>query len=220
MTDSLLHLLHINSPALPIGAFAFSQGLEYAIESGWVKDGVSCQEWLEGMMLTSLQFTDLAIIAAAYRALEKDHIEQWQRWNKMAIAVRETHELREEERQTGKTLLRLLKSLEVDTTPLNTHEPSYIGLYALASYRWQIPLAQVTQGFLWSWCENQVAAASKLIPLGQTDGQKTLLHLMPTMKQAAQNALLVDDSQIGFSVPAQSLASALHEEQYSRLFRS
>lgn len=220
MTDSLLRLLHLSSPALPIGAFAFSQGLEFAIESGWVKDGVSCREWLEGMLVTSLQYTDLAIIAAAYRALEKGDSEQWQHWNKMAIAVRETQELREEERQIGKTLLRLLESLGVDTSPLRQNEPSYIALYALASHRWHIPLEQATQGFLWSWCENQVAAACKLIPLGQTEGQKTLINLMPMMKQVAQQALHVEESQIGFSVPAQTLASSLHEEQYSRLFRS
>ena len=93
-------------------------------------------------------------------------------------------------------------------------------MFALATTAWNVPLDEALDGYLWSWCENQVAAAVKLVPLGQTDGQRLLGALADRFSEAVEVARGLDDEDLGSSLPGVALASMLHETQYSRLFRS
>lgn len=218
---SLLHLLHLVSPALPVGAYAYSQGLEYAIDSGWVGNTTAVEDWLSGIMTHSLATTDLPILLRCYNAWQQDDIQQVYYWNRYLRACRETRELLMEDEQLGQALWRLLSALGLPQAQQAWPQPPcFACLFALAGSYWQIPLAQLMEGFVWSWLENQVAAATKLVPLGQTQAQQLLLALMPQVSPSCQAAQALSDDDIGQGLPGLAMASSLHETQYSRLFRS
>lgn len=220
-----LHLLHLVSPALPVGAYAYSQGLEWAIEDGWLRDKqnprslLPLQHWLEGLLHYGLATLDLPVLARCIAAWERRDVAAVQYWNDYLRAARETHELLLEDEQMGMALARLLKDLGLARAE-NLTSPSYVSQFALACQHWQIDTPRALSGFAWSWLENQVAAATKLVPLGQTEAQQLLLVIMPCIQPACANALRLHDANLGLSLPGLAFASAQHERQYSRLFRS
>jgi len=218
---ALLHLCHLVSPALPIGAYAYSQGLEYAVEAGWVHDESSIRDWLEGLSRYSLGTLDLPILLRLYRAWKINDSIGVRYWTGILIAARETHELREEERHLGRALARVLATLDFDEASHWAEEtPALSTMFSLAAVRWSIPEHDTLCGYLWAWCENQVLAAIKLVPLGQSSGQRLLHHLIASIPAITEHALSLDDPSIGVGTVSQALASALHESQYTRLFRS
>ncbi|MBR9885874.1 MAG: urease accessory protein UreF, partial [Oceanospirillales bacterium] len=130
--------------------------------------------------------------------------------------------LRAEERQRAQALLRLLPALDVDIpeTLKAAVGQTQLGGMALAARHWEIDCRSLCRGYLWSWLENAVMAGVKLVPLGQTDGQRLLMVLSDQLPTLLDDALHLDDRAIGSSTPAMAIASSLHETQYSRLFRS
>lgn len=222
LSPTLLHLLHLVSPALPVGAYAYSQGLESAVEQAWVKDVESAEEWLRGSLTIGLGHLDAPVFLRLYKAWENNEPNQVIYWNNFLLASRETSELLLEDTQMGEALLRLLNDLNVigaQTWP--PQQPvSYALVFALATQHWRIDIKQALQGLLWSWLENQVAAAIKLIPLGQTQGQQLLLKLIVDINATVEEAVLIEDDNIGWSLPRLAITSMQHETQYSRLFRS
>jgi urease accessory protein len=219
----LLRLLHLASPALPIGAFHFSQGLEYAVDVGWVRDEASALEWIGGIAQGSLTTLDLPVLYRLHAAWLLDEQESVARWNAFLLACRETSELRAEDRHLGAALLRVLAEFELRTElfpPTHHAGVAYATAFAFACARWNIAPLDVLRTYTWAWAENQVLAAIKLVPLGQSAGQR-LLHAINTQIDiwSAKAADLMD-SDIGFSACCQSLASGRHETQYTRLFRS
>lgn len=227
VTDSsvdlrLLKLMHLVSPALPIGAYAYSQGLEHAVECNWVHDITTAADWFSAVMRESMAQLDLPIMRRIHAALLGEDIGQLQYWNRYLLASRETFELHQEDTQLGLALKRLLAAIAPESiTLLNTQEEHAFGcVFTLAAAHWEIDLELLVEGFLWSWLENQVAAATKLIPLGQTDAQRLLTLLMPEIRTAVDYSRAVQDEHLGGSLPLLALGSALHETQYSRLFRS
>ena len=118
----------------------------------------------------------------------------------------------------GKALWRLLSDLDIPLPELK--EPAWISAYCIAAHQWNIGLTPAAQGFIWSWLENQLAAASKIIPLGQTQVQRLTTRLLPSIEQAVEQGLAVDITEMGMGLPGLVLGSMLHETQYSRLFRS
>jgi urease accessory protein len=221
--DALLSLMQLVSPALPIGAFAYSQGLETVIERGWVESEEAMAEWLHGVMSHSLSALEVPVLVRLYAAWQQNDEVTVEQWNDFLLASRETAELAEEERQLGRALARLLRDLNVDgAEPWSRRgkEPTLGAMFALAACRWQVPLADALRGFLWAWCENQVAAAVKLIPLGQTAGQRLLLQVRSAIAPAVAAGMALADDEIGQAPFGLSMASAWHESQYSRLFRS
>ncbi len=214
-----LHLLHLCSPALPIGAYAYSQGLEFAIDSGWLKTPEAIADWLLGLMVNTLAYTDVPILRRLYQAYADDNAAGVNEWNDYLRACRESRELLLEDEQLGGALSRLLKGLGVQVLALNA-PPTYASQFAQAGVFWGIPLDTLCQGFLWAWLENQVAAATKLVPLGQSQGQQILLSLMPYMPGVCAAAAARPDAELGRGLPGLAMASSLHEGQYSRLFRS
>ena len=220
--SALLHLLHLSSPALPVGAYAYSQGLEYAIDHGPLKTSRDVADWLRGILLNGLGALDLPILIRCYTAWQQNDFETLNYWNHYLRACRETSELLLEDEQLGMALSRLLIDLDVpaDRAKAVTAKPSFAVMFALAGCHWRIPIADLLQSFSYSWLENQVAAATKIVPLGQTAAQKLLIQLLPVIPLAIATAQTMKSDDIGASLPGQVLASTLHEYQYSRLFRS
>ena len=217
-----LRLMQLVSPALPIGGFTYSQGLEYAVEAGWVHDVSSLQDWLLGLVDDSITHLEVPVLARLYHACVSQDVAAIGGWGRHLLAARETRELRLEEQQRARALTRLLIDLDIPDAQRWGESLQYgqAAPFALAAVHWGIRLPEAALGYAWSWLENMVAAAIKLVPLGQTDGQRVLLMLAETLPDAVQHGLALDDEEIGASAPAMALASSLHETQYTRLFRS
>lgn len=218
-------LFQLISPTLPVGAFAYSQGLEMAVEKQIVVDMDSSKTWLSGLIQNNLSFVDLPLLIRLQGGLHKQDAQSFSDWNDWLIAARETRELHLESTLMAQALLRLLTSLssteDSRKIPDNLPKPlDWVSAFALACYLWQIELDDALAGFAWSWLENQVAAAIKLVPLGQTQGQQLLLELSTELETAITAAKSCIDVELGRMSPMQVMLSAQHENQYSRLFRS
>jgi urease accessory protein len=223
VTDlALLRLLQLVSPGLPIGMYCYSQGFERAVDDGWITNAAETDEWLSGLMDTCLTRIDLPILARLYDAWECGDVEKVEFWSRTLTAFRETAELRAEDRQTGQALARLLDSLAVaDMQPwIRKPEATLATVFAFAAMNWGVPRRETAMGYLWSWLENQVLCAVKLVPLGQVAGQRLLSELAGKIPVLVNEALDVADCDIGGSAFGLALASSRHEMQYSRLFRS
>lgn len=222
ITDlGVLRLLQLSSSSLPVGGFSFSQGLEYAVEAGWVKNLAHTQDWLELQLLESLARVDLPIALRLQSAIQSGDQDQFQYWNQMGLACRETKELVLAETAMGDALLQLLDRLEIPLPSCAQGiEPSFVAAFVVAADHWEIGVRSTMLGLLWSWLEAQVAAAVKLVPLGQTDAQRLLGELLATASSAIDRAESLSDEEIGSALPGLAMASTRHETQYCRLFRS
>ncbi len=221
LTDtSLIRLMQLSSASLPVGAYAFSQGLESAVESGWVTTLDETEAWLNTQIEFSLVRVDLPIIFRIRQALDKHDLASVNHWNAFLLACRETKELHLTDEATGAALKRLLKQLELESLVKELKAPSFLTVFCAAAKHWQISEEACCLGYLWSWLENQVAAATKLVPLGQTDAQILLGRMQATLPEYIESAKSIEDENMGSSLPALAIASAQHETQYSRLFRS
>ena len=212
-STSLLRLLQLASPTLPVGAYSYSQGLEAAIDAGIVIDAASAEQWISDVMDFSMTRMEAPLL---FRMI--NHASYVETLNALLLASRETAELRAETVQMGYSLNRLLPSLGIE--PLVFDEPSFPAAFAAAVNAWQIDPQEALQGYLWSWLENQVMAAVKAVPLGQTDGQRMLLSLANRIPGAVNQAITMRDEDIGSFAPGFAIFSSKHETQYSRLFRS
>ena len=219
---ALLRVLQLASPALPIGGYAYSQGMEYVVEQGWVTDLDSAAGWLDGLATRSLGFLDIPVLMRQYVALDDGDLDAVSEWNDWLLANRETAELYLEDSQQGGALLRLLCSLEIPPAlDWPRREPiALMTAFAMAGWHWQTGTRQLALGVLWSWLENQAGAATKLIPLGQTDAQRLLDRLLPRLPLIVDAATQLRDDELGAGLPGLAFASARHEHQYTRLFRS
>ena len=222
MTLALPRLLQLCSPALPVGAYAYSQGLECAVEQGWVRDEASASDWILGLMDHNLCRLDLPIFVRLYQGWQTTHLEEIRRWNARLYASREAAELQREDAHLGAALARLLIDLGIAEAEAwrNSRRVCFATMFSLAAVKWEIPLLEATAGLAWTWVENQVIAATRLIPLGQTASQRILIAAGPALIDAVQKGLALSDDDIGAAAPGLALAGALHETQYSRLFRS
>lgn len=217
----MIRLWQLISPALPIGSFSYSQSLEYAIDAGLLKTEAEIESWLKTQMRFGLAKLDLAMIYRLMRAWKTQDIDAVHKWNDTVLAYRESAELYDEDCQVGSALTRLLTDLDIDgAADWQKNKVSYVTMYALVCDRWQISDDDAVAGFIWAWCENMVAAALKLLPMGQTSGQKMLLQLGDFIEPVCQLAKATEDKELGAVLPGLAMASAFHETQYSRLFRS
>ena len=223
ITDlALLRLLQLASPSLPIGAFTYSQGIEWCVESGWIKDAEMLQNWLSDLLHTSMQQLEMPVLMRMMQAWTDDDLASLEYWSERNMAGRETSELRLEEQNRASALFRILSSLGF--VDIERHEAmiktSQAAGYSYACVSWNISPQQACLGYAWSWLENLVIAAVKLVPLGQTDGQKILMNLASEVEEVILKAGELRDEEVGCSSPALAIASAQHEIQYTRLFRS
>lgn len=219
---ALLRLLQLCSPALPVGAYAYSQGLECAVDRGWVRDEASAGDWILGLLHHTLRRLDLPIFARLHQAWQTANLAEVRRWNARLHASREAAELQREDAHLGAALARLLTDLGIAEAAEWRSAPRvcFATLFSLAAVKWAISQREAATGFAWTWVENQVTAATRLIPLGQTASQRLLVAAGPVLVDAVQEGLALADADIGAAAPGLALAGALHETQYSRLFRS
>jgi urease accessory protein len=218
-------LLQLTSPALPIGAFSYSSGLEMAIERGWVHDAMSCEAWISDALHGSVLRWDVPLWAALFRAWAAG--DDVVALNTQAITARETAELRSEHTQMGHALRRwIIDVLGAEVSPaqvaaLRAMEPiSMLTTHSLASHAMGVTLEQGALSYAFGFVENQVMAASKAVPLGQTDAQRLLRRLTKNLEADIARAVALEPADWSSAAPLVAIASMQHETQYTRLFRS
>lgn len=217
---ALLRCLQLSSPGLPIGAYSYSQGLEWAVECGWVTSETSLREWLVEQLRAAVGPLDIAVYARLFDAVTRGDDGALASWNDTLLAHRETFELRADDRDRGAALLRLLREFDVRRVATLGEDVALATAHALAAVHWQLPLDTAAHAYAWAWLEGQVIAGVKLIPLGQAAGQRLLFALGHEIPPVVAEALTRPDDDIGGALPALAIASCRHETQYTRLFRS
>jgi urease accessory protein len=220
--EPLLRLMQLVSPSLPVGGYAYSQGIEWAVTAGWIRTAEDLEAWLTDQLQSSLALLDLPVLARVWEACRRADAGAATRWVDRLLASRETVELRAEEANRGRALAELLVALELpgarDWRPLLAR--SQAAGFAFAASVWAVPKREAALGYAWGWLEGLVLAAVKIVPLGQTQGQRVLQRSIPRLAPLVGRALQVGDDEIGASSPALAIASSAHETQYTRLFRS
>lgn len=222
---ALPRLLQLSSPMLPVGAYSYSQGMEYAIELRFVRDAETALSWIADVLSVSMARFEAPLMARMHAAWQQHNIAQALELNAFLIASRETAELRAETLQMGYSLVRLLEQLDdLPTAQLaalrEQEEVAFPCAYALAAAAWNIPVAAAVNAYLWGWLENQVSAAMKCVPLGQVAGQRIMANLGKQLPALAEKALQLEDNELSNFSPMLAIVSSKHETQYSRLFRS
>ncbi len=223
-TPALLQLIWLASPALPIGGFSYSEGLETAIDHGFVHDEHSAAAWLVDQLHLTQSRGDMAVLGQMVTAWQQQDVARLEALNQWVHATRESAELRLQSEQMGRSMLEWLRNqdaLDADTLAMcNRWVPTYPLMFALALSRTGALLEHCLQAYAFGWAENMVQAAIKSVPLGQNSGQRILTQLAQHIASAVSHALQVtDDTRQAFS-PMLAILSAQHEIQYSRLFRS
>lgn len=218
----LAQLLRLASPMLPVGAYSYSQGLEWAVEEGAVRDEQTALRWIGDALAFNIGTLEAPVWRHLYQAWSANDVLNAARWNTRFLAVRETAELRTETVQMGEALKLVLKATgEIDTAPLDRIEQAaFPTAFSFAAQGLGVPLREGLTGYLWAWGENQVSAAMKLVPLGQSSGQRILAKLIGLLPGIAAKALETDDDMLSNFAPGLAIASSRHETQYTRLFRS
>ncbi|WP_374694542.1 urease accessory protein UreF [Hydrogenophaga pseudoflava] len=223
----LLHTLWLASPALPVGGFSYSEGLEAAVDAGLVRDEASAAAWLADQLQLSLARSDLAVVAQAIPAWRANDLARIRALNDWVLRTRETQEFRLQTEQMGRSLQAWAQSLgefgggvlqrlqAADLQP-----PTYPVAMACAAAASGAPLADSLAGFAFGWAENMVQAAIKSVPLGQSSGQRMLARLVTEIPGAVAYAMALGDEDRQAFTPLLAILSARHETQYSRLFRS
>ena len=219
---ALLRLLQLASPGLPVGGFTYSQGLEWAVEAGWVHDVASFGAWQREQMHDTLGFLDWPVLARLYQACLDDDVERFGHWCRFLLANRESAELRLEEQQRGSALARMLDGWQLGQAPAwrASLGRCQLGAMAWLGAHWSIPLRQLALGHGFAWLEGAVMAGVKLVPFGQQAAQTLLRDLGHALPTVLESALALADDQLGGGLPLLAIASSRHETQYTRLFRS
>jgi urease accessory protein len=217
---SLLHLLQFASPALPIGGYSYSQGLEAAIEEGRVHDAITAHAWLVRYLHEVQACWDGPLLWRLLRAFAARDTAAIDTWSACFLASRDTAELRAETVQMGYSLTRLIADLGVADVGLLGDEVSLPAAYACAVDALGIPHEDALLAMLFSWAENQVLVCVKSVPLGQVAGQRLLLSLRPDIERAAVTARTLPDADLSNWSPGLSMLSMRHEVQHGRLYRS
>lgn len=216
-------LLQLASPTLPVGAYSYSQGLEWAVEAGTVRDEETAAAWIESVLSGSMARMEGPVVAAALEAASAKDAAELERIDERFLRGRETSELLRETLQMGFSMRSVLRDLEPEAARLldGRQELSYPVGWAVLASTWGIPREAAVTAYLWAWCEGQVLAAVKAIPLGQAAGQRLFRRLHAPIAEAVPGILERGRAHRFTSwMPGLVLASTLHETQYTRLFRS
>jgi urease accessory protein len=219
---ALLRLMQLSSALLPIGGFAYSQGLESAVERGWVGDEAALERWLGGIGRHVLARLDLPVLLAAHAAWLEGDGERARSLAELLLAQRESRELLEQDEQLGSALAAVLDNLGVPRARelRGRAGASYPVVFALGAVHFALPAPAAAHGYAFAWLEQQVGAAARLVPLGHMASQRVLSALLREVPGWIELALALPSDRIGAVTPALALAAAWHETQYSRLFRS
>ena len=222
---SLLHLLQLASPSLPVGAYSYSQGLETAMDRGFVHDEQSARAWIVDVLNEIVARFEAPLTWRLIKAFDARDADAVAQWTAIFVASRDSAEFRAETVQMGYSLAKLIGELVPDDTELLSllqaqAEIPFPTALAAATVALKVPAESALLGMLFSWAENQVLACVKSVPLGQVSGQRLLLSLTEAIEAAAVTARTLADDELSNWSPGLSLLSMQHEVQYSRLYRS
>jgi len=223
---TLLALMWLASPALPVGGFSYSEGLEAAVEAGLVADETQAGDWLLDQLQLSGVRCDLALVAQAHDAWSAADTARLAALNAWCDQSRETAEQRQQAQQTGRSLLEWLRNGEArDDARLQSlaalsPAPLWPVAFALATVLTGASQRDAMLAFAWGWAENMAQAAMKTVPLGQAAAQRLLSRLAAAIPAAVDAAAALPDDARLACAPMLAILSAQHETQYSRLFRS
>jgi urease accessory protein len=224
LNDShFLNILQLASPALPVGAYSYSEGLERLIENGIITNQAHLKHWLEAQLIYGAIRLEAAVMLRGEKSVKMLDIKSLCSWNLWLSAARETEELRTCSWQMGRSLIQLLGKLEPEILPITNVVGipcNYAIAFGIALAHWQINIKAGLLAYLHSWASNLITAGIKLIPLGQTTGQQLLLDLQPLIRATVLEIIALEDDQLSCCSWGLSLASMQHETQYTRLFRS
>jgi urease accessory protein len=223
--SSLLQLIWLASPALPIGGFSYSEVLESAVEWAGVATESAASDWLTDQLHLSLARADLPVLTQAIGAWRSGDLAAVNALNDWVLQTRESAELHLQTEQMGRSLATWLQGWHPDAgacfeAALGDTSPTYPVAFAFAVARTSATVDDAAQAFAFGWAENMVGAAVKAVPLGQSAGQRILARLMHAIPEAVAQALAMGDSERQAFSPMLAILSARHETQYSRLFRS
>jgi len=214
----LLRLMTWLSPAFPVGGFSYSHGIEYAVECGLLTNRAQTEGWISHILRHGSAWVDAGLFLAAHRAVlgqgDLTDVVDW------AAALRGTPEMALEARAQGTAFMSALKSSWPDATLPDIAQPSYAVAVAIAAACAGIPEASALSAFLMAVAANLVSAAVRLVPLGQTDGQRITAALASSIPSIAAAALATPFADLGSAAPMVDWTSMKHETQYTRLFRS
>ena len=226
--SALLQLMQLSSPALPVGGFSYSEGLEAAVNAGTVCNEATAQTWLLCQLHLSLSRSDLAVVNKAFGAWQRADFDSVTELNAWVTRTRESSELRQQTEQMGRSLCAWMKNRATNAD----HDaataflaqlapaPTWPVAFALAAFHTGAPCREALLSFAFGWAENMVQATLKSAPLGQSAGQRILAALSADIPAAVNHSMRLMDSERMAFTPMLAILSAQHETQYSRLFRS
>ena len=221
---SLLQLIWLASPALPVGGFAYSEVLEAAVERAGVATESIASDWLNDQLQLSLARSDLPVVTQAIAAWRADDLLRVRQLNNWTLQTRETSELRAQTEQMGRSLVEWLRNHDgVDAAHVEACAelpPTYPIAFALAASQTGASVRDCLLAYAFGWAENMVQAALKSVPLGQSAGQRILARLGRDIPAAIESAMALGDDERQSYSPMLAILSSQHEIQYSRLFRS
>lgn len=221
---SLIQLIWLASPALPVGGFSYSEGLEAAIERAGVATESIASDWLADQLHLSLARGDLAVIAQAIPAWRNGEFSRIRQLNNWVMQTRETSEMRAQTEQMGRSLLEWLRNHDganaVHIQACAELPPTYPVAFALAASQTAAGVRDCLLAYTFGWAENMMQAALKAVPLGQSAGQRILARLSRDIPAAVETAIALPDEERQAFSPMLAILSSQHETQYSRLFRS
>ena len=227
---SLLHLIWLASPALPVGGFSYSEGLEAAVDAGLADSEPGTRDWLLQQLSLVQARSELPACAAAWAAWRRGDVDRAAAVNDWVLSTRESAELRRQCEQMGRSLADWLRQraaphgdgpdARIEALLALTPAPTWPVAFALAAERTGADLRAALLAMAFGWAENAVQAAVKSVPLGQSAGQRILGTLLDAIPTVVDQALALGDADRQAFSPGLAILSARHEVQYSRLFRS
>lgn len=225
---TLYKLMTWMSPAFPVGAFTYSHGVEYAVESGLITDRLSLVDWVGWIVSEGAGRIDADLLRESWLAVEGYDVDRFERALEWGAVLRASSETALESSQQGTSFLQAIAS----SWPIpgladwrrriadSQRDPAYAVAVGMVCALHQVSLSHTLEAYLHAFAANLVSAGVRLVPLGQTDGQRALASLSPIILTAAQTALVRPWEDLGSAAPMVDWASMMHETQYSRLFRS
>jgi urease accessory protein len=222
---ALVRLLRLASPALPAGAYSYSQGLETAVTLGWAADEESIGRWIADILTFNLAQFEAPLLCRLHEAWRTGDLDAVAHLNERFLAGRETAEFRAETVQTGYALRGLFEStgeLSADSVQRlrRIESPAFPTVFSFAAVQWGIDMPDMLSGYLFAWAENQVNVAMKTMRIGHVAAQRILVDVSARVPALVAAACRRGDEALSNFTPALAIASSLHEVQDSRMFRS
>jgi urease accessory protein len=224
---ALFRLLHLCDPALPVGGFAHSYGLETYVQQGRVRDEETARGFLQLQLSHNLRYTDAALVSLAYGAAESGDVDDLLHWNLLAQAVKMPVEIRLAGQKLG---ARLLQVFSHDEHPLPAQfckelcaagmTAQYPVVFGMLAQVLGLARGATLSGFYYNTAAGLITNCVKLVPLGQQSGQNLLRSLLPLLAKLAQDTMAPDPDLVGWCAPALEIRCMQHERLYSRLYMS